>query len=790
MKFSENWLREWVNPDINTDELCAQLTMAGLEVDGVEAASADISDVVVAEVKTVEPHPEADKLTICQVDNGKEELTIVCGAPNVRQGLKTALANVGASLPAMEKLKPANLKGVTSNGMLCSARELGLGEDHDGILELPIDFEVGTDVKVAMDANDQIIEISLTPNRGDCLSIKGIAREVAVLKQLNFKQIEIDAIQSTSSQIRNVRLEADDACARYCGRVIESIDASVATPLWLKERLRRSGVRDINIIVDITNYVMLELGQPMHAFDQDKLNGDIAIRYATEGEEIQLLDESHQQLQADTLLIADESGPIAMAGIMGGQDSAVLEDSNTIFLESAFFLPEAIIGKARQYGLHTDSSHRFERGVDPQIQTQALERATALIIEYCGGNPGPVTEQRFEAGLPSNPEVILRKKRVTDLLGEELSECFIEEVLDNLEIEHNKNKNQWVTKAPSHRFDIKIEADLIEELIRIHGYNEVKPVAPLSRLSMKQLDQEQNLKERIRSTLVNREYQEIISYSFIDPELNKLLKSKEETMFLANPISPDLAEMRTSLWPGLITTLQYNLKRQQNRIRLFETGLVFQGMKDLKQSTMLAGCIYGNKYKKQWDINNSSCDLYDIKKDVECLLATNFFAKDLDYAKGNHPILHPGQCVSVKYRGHEIALFGQLHPQVGKQINIANSVYLFEIYMENILSQKEIRYQPISRFPLINRDIAVVIDDDIQLKDVLMQIQESATNLLINLELFDVYHGEGIEKGKKSLALGLTFQATSSTLKDEEVEAIMDTVLAGLNNKFGAKLRE
>ena len=790
MKFSENWLREWVNPSINTDQLCEQLTMAGLEVDGIESAAVDITGVVVAEVKSVDAHPDADKLKVCQVNNGKEDLTIVCGAANVRVGLKTALANVGASIPGMTKLKPAKLKGITSNGMLCSAKELGIGEDHTGIMELSNELEVGKDISEALDANDQIIEISLTPNRGDCLSIKGIAREVSVLNQLPLNQTNFQTIEETSSKIRNVRLDAEDACARYCGRVIENVDATVASPVWLSERLRRSGVRSINIIVDITNYVMLEIGQPMHAFDQNKLQGDISIRYADKDEKVTLLDENDYEVLPDTLVIADESGPIAMAGIMGGQNSAVQKDSNDIFLESAFFLPEAIIGKARQYGLHTDSSHRFERGVDPGIQKQAIERATSLILTHCGGKPGPIKEEISEPNLPINPDVLLRKERITRLLGVSLEDSFIESVFEKLELSYKNKENQWLVKAPSHRFDIKLEVDLIEELVRIHGYNEIKAISPQSRLNMKQLDNKQILRDSCRSTLINRDYQEIISYSFVDPEINKLLKNNEESMLLANPISPDMSEMRVSLWPGILTTLQYNLKRQHSRVRLFETGLVFNGNTNLKQNLMLAGCIYGNRYEKQWSIDNSSSDLYDVKKDIEALLSEFIDEDELIFVVGEHPMLHPGQQVSIKHSEHEIGRFGQLHPQISKQLELAGSTYLFEINMENISNSKVNQYQPISRFPAIKRDIAIVLDDKIELNEVVLELKSLASNLLTNLELFDVYHGEGIEKGKKSLALGLTFQATSSTLKDEEVEAIMDTVLAGLNNKFGATLRE
>ena len=791
MKFSEQWLRQWIDPPIDSDTLCEQITMAGLEVDGVEPACQEFSDVVVAEVKTVEKHPDADRLHVCQVDDGNEELTIVCGAPNVRPGLKTALARVGASLPGMPKLKAAKLKGVLSHGMLCSARELGLGDDHDGIMELPEAEQTGQQLAELVGKGDRIIEISLTPNRGDCLSIRGIAREVAVLNQMPFVDSHADTEPDIASQQqRDVNVAEPVSCPRYCGRIIEAVDTGVQTPLWMVERLRRSGIRSINIVVDITNYVMLELGQPMHAFDNDKLNGAIQVRFPAKNEQVTLLDEEAYELNPDTLVIADDSGPLAMAGIMGGLISAVGDNTSTLFLESAFFAPEAIIGKARQYGLHTDSSHRFERGVDPQLCIEAIKLATVLILEHCGGQAGPVTAVSDEQQIPENPSITLRKDRIQRLLGLELDDAFISNTLDTLGMQSQFDKNQWVVKAPSHRFDINIEADLIEELVRIHGYNEVQPAAVPASLKIKRPDTSLNSLATLRNTLVNRDYQEIISYSFVAPELNKLLKVKDKGLALANPISPELGEMRQSLWPGLLNTLQYNVKRQQSRVRLFETGLIFSGAENLRQYPVLSGIMYGNKYNKQWDINNTLCDLYDLKQDVQALLKASFAADSLDFRSGEHAMLHPGQTVRVVVGDEDIGIFGQLHPRIRAELGIPNDVYLFEFIINKLNITKPIKYQPISRYPAVARDIAIVLDDSIALAEVLAEIKKSATNLLTNLELFDVYHGEGIEKGKKSLALGLTFQTTSSTLKDEEVEAIMKEVIAGLNDKFGATLRE
>tara|TARA_R110002072_G_scaffold3149_6_gene23506 strand:- start:37747 stop:40119 length:2373 start_codon:yes stop_codon:yes gene_type:complete len=790
MKFSEKWLREFVNPDVNTETLMHQLTMAGLEVDGIEPACPAFDGLVVAEVKTVSKHPDADKLQICEVDCGdKALLTIVCGAANVRQGMRTVLAKVGASLPGMGELKPVSLKGVTSTGMLCSAKEIGLGDDHEGIMDLSVDEPVGKPLTEVIDSDDNIIEISLTPNRGDCLSIMGIAREVAVFNQVDFSVPEVRKSDVTASTSRNVKLSAVSACPKYLGRVIENVDTTVKSPLWLTEKLRRSGIRSINIAVDITNFVMLEFGQPMHAFDNDVLRGEIEVRLPKSGEKIKLLDESEIDLKPDTLLITDESGPIAMAGVMGGFESAVSTTTQNIFLESAFFAPKQISGEARQYGLHTDSSHRFERGVDPELQSKAIERATELVLQICGGQAGPVVEALSVDELPKNKEVILRKAQIKRILGIELDEQFVTDTFTNLGMSCNYDNNQWNTVASSHRFDINIEVDLIEELARIYSYDAIPVSAPSNKLKMRVSNEYHETIKRIREVLVNRDYHEVITYSFIDPNLNKLLNNKNN-LLLSNPIAPELSEMRTSLLPGLLNTLQYNIKRQQERLRIFETGLVFNNEEDLKQESHVAGLIHGNINEKQWDKDNISSDFYDIKNDVEAFILASFDVDDIKMETSESSILHPGQAVDVYVRGKNAGCFGRLHPKICVDLDLPDNVYLFEFNIKRILKQKKTHYKRISKFPSVKRDVSIVIDEKILLEDVLRCARNAGTDLLTNLELFDVYQGEGIEKGKKSLALGLTFQATSSTLKDEEVEAIMEKVVDGLNNNFGAKLRE
>jgi phenylalanyl-tRNA synthetase beta chain len=796
MKFSEKWLRELVDPEVDSETLMHQLTMAGLEVDGDNPACPQFNGLVVAEVKSVSKHPDADKLHICKIDCGEKELlTIVCGATNVREGLRTVLAKVGATLADKPKLEAVALKGVTSYGMLCSAAEIGLGEvdkdeDSNGIIELSANETIGKPLEEIIDINDNIIEISLTPNRGDCLSIRGIAREVAVFNHIKLAEFKIDPVEVTSKICRKVKLSAKADCPHYIGRVIENVDASVKSPLWLSEKLRRSGIRSINVIVDITNFVMLELGQPMHAFDNDYLKGDIEVRYAKGDEKLKLLDESEHQLKPETLLIADDSGPLAMAGLMGGFDSAVTTESKNIFLESAFFTPEVIIGEARQYGLHTESSHRFERGVDPQLQKSAIERASELIIQHCGGEAGPVVEMTSKKDLPKNTQVILRKPQIKRVLGIELDEQFVTDTFVSLETQCKYEDNQWIIVPPSHRFDIKLEVDLIEELARIFSYDAITVATPSSHLKMRSLNSTHLSVKQIREILINRDYQEIITYSFIDPYINKLLNNKDKTLILANPIAPELSEMRSSLLPGLLNSLQYNIKRQQDRIRIFETGLVFKGSEDLKQDYHVGALCYGNILEKQWDSKDILSDFYDLKCDVEAILYSTVEAGRVGFKRSKSEMLHPGQAVDVLIDDKEIGCYGQLHPKIASKLDLNNNVYLFDFKLENLSKKEVLKFQPVSRFPSIKRDISILIDEKIPLAGVISSIENDASEALSKLELFDVYQGEGIEKDKKSLALALTFQVTSSTLKDEEVETIMGNIIDGLYNKFGAELRK
>ena len=803
MKFSEHWLREFVDPEIDSETLTRQLTMAGLEVEGVSPACPDLAGLVVAEIKAIEPHPRADKLHVCRVKAGRNALfTVVCGAANIRPGMRAILAKPGAKLPGRPPLQAVSVKGVTSEGMLCAPAEIGLGEDEAGILELSAAETAGRPLPELFGRDDTIIEISVTPNRGDCLSLLGIAREVAVINQLPAPAIPVKAAPVASRVRRTLELTAKEACPHYAGRVIENVAMTARSPLWLREKLRRSGLRTVNIVVDITNYVMLESGQPLHAFDNDRLNGVIRVRYPEAGETITLLDDSGHEIKPATVLIADDSGPLAMAGLMGGKASAVTEKTGHIFLESAFFAPEKMIGQARRYGMQTDASHRFERGVDPKRQTAALERATELILDLCGGQAGPVVEASHDACLPQMPAITLRKTEIKRVLGIEIHERFVSERLKALGMKARYKNNQWLVTPPSYRFDINIEVDLIEELARIYGYDAIAVKTPAHRLKMRPVNRGLQRLERLRDILVCRDYQEVITYGFVAPELNRLFKGEAQTLRLANPIAPELSEMRAGLWPGLIGALQYNIKRQQERARLFETGLVFSGGAAPRQEYRLGGVIYGSRYKKQWDHTDVSSDFYDLKADLEALLQPELDSGRLEFRPAEVNALHPGQAMQILTGVEVIGCFGRLHPARSAALELKENTYLFEINTEKLTparqtapagagaAVKDKAAMSISRFPPIKRDLSIVIDEAVAFHAVVECVKNDATAWLNELELFDVYRGEGIEKGKKSLALGLTFRATSSTLKDEEIETVMGNITDGLYKKFGARLRE
>ena len=793
MKFSEQWLREWVNPDISTADLVAQLTMAGLEVDAVEPVAPFFSNVVVGEVLSVEPHPAADRLRVCQVNVGEATpLGIVCGAANVAAGARVPVAMVGAKLPGGLAIERSKLRGVASEGMLCSAKELGLAESAEGLLLLPGDAEPGREVRDYLALNDVSIELGLTPNRGDCLGVAGIARETAVLNRCPVQGPAIDPVAPLIGDEFPVEVDAPHACPRYLGRVVRGIDLQARTPVWMHERLRRSGLRSINAVVDITNYVLLELGQPMHAFDLDKLKGGIRVRMARPGERLQLLDGQQVSCDKTTLVIADDSQAVAMAGIMGGAATAVEEGTTQLFLESAFFAPAAMAGRARHYGLHTDSSHRFERGVDPELPRRAIERATALLMSIAGGKPGPIVEKASPADCPDLPAIVLRAARLRRLLGVEIESAEVTDILQRLGMVVSEEQQGWRVTPPSFRFDIRIEADLIEEIARIHGYSKFPSNRPSMRASLPRLPEGRIEAARIRQRLIERGYQEAITYSFVDPRMQAALDPGQAPFALANPISAEMAVMRTSLWPGLMQAVLYNRNRQQERIRLFEIGTRFRhDGAELREEAVVAGVVVGSQEPEQWGLAKRQADFYDVKGDVEALLAMTGRPQDYSFKAVVHPALHPGQTAVLEAGPGRVAgIMGALHPHVSKSIDLNELSIVFEVILEEINRAELPSFKEASKYPAIRRDIAVVVDDTVTSAAVRQVILEAAGALLRELQLFDVYTGKGIDSGQKSIALGLTLQDSSRTLTDGDVDLVMERVLAGLREHVGATLRD
>ena len=792
MKISEQWLRTWVNPSISTEEMVEQLTMAGLEVEGTEPAAGEFSDVVVAKVESVEKHPDADKLSVCQVKDGNETLQIVCGAANVRTGLSVALARVGAVLTAKNneafKIKPAKLRGVASAGMLCSEKELGLAEQSDGIMELPADAPVGTNLRDYLELDDTIIDIDLTPNRGDCLCVAGIARELGALNQCDVTEEVHDPYKQSIKDSFEVNIEAPEACPHYAGRVLREVDVAAPTPVWMIERLRRSGIRSLGAVVDITNYVMIELGQPMHAFDLDQLDGRINVRYANESEKITLLDGKSIDLEQNTLVIADNSRPLALAGIMGGENSGINDQTRSIFLESAYFAQEIIAGKARSYGLHTDSSHRFERGVDPQLQVTAVDRATELILEICGGEVGPVTDVSTKAHHKDRRPIDLRYERVSRLLGIQLEQDEIIDILTRLGMEVKLFKDHWMVKPPSFRFDIEIEADLLEELVRVHGYNNIPRTLPKYYAAMREMPESRQPLTQLRKSLVDRGYFEAITYSFVDPKWQVVLDPGNEAVKLANPLSSEMSVMRTTIWPGLLQAVQHNLNRQQSRVRLFETGQVFlQGEVELRQIDRISGAICGLINDEQWAENGREVDFYDLKADVESLFGTE---ADIDYRAEAHPALHPGQSAAVYKNGKAIGWMGALHPQVVSELDLSNTVYIFELDLEAVRESHLPAYRPLSKFPEVRRDLAILINENVSAQSIEDCIRDSSSKILQDVRLFDIYTGKGVDKGLKSVAFGLILQDFSRTLTDQDIDSEIESVVDALKQNFAATLRE
>ncbi|WP_318488923.1 phenylalanine--tRNA ligase subunit beta [Photobacterium leiognathi] len=795
MKFSESWLREWVNPAVNSEELAHQITMAGLEVDGVEAVAGEFTGVKVGQVVECAQHPDADKLRVTKVDVGAEELLdIVCGASNCRQGIKVAVATVGAVLPGDFKIKKAKLRGQPSHGMLCSFTELGIDVESDGIMELAEDAVLGTDFREFLGLDDVTIDVDLTANRADCLSIAGLAREVGVLNRAEVTEPQFEIVAPTAADTISIDVKAPAACPRYLGRIIRNVNVQAETPLWMQEKLRRCGTRSIDPIVDITNYVLLEMGQPMHAFDLAKIDGGIVVRMAEQGEKLTLLDGNEAELNDNTLVIADNKQALAIAGIFGGEFSGVNTETKDVLLECAFFAPDAIRGRARSYGLHTDSSHRFERGVDATLQTKAMERATALIIEICGGEVAPIVEAESEADLPKAATIELRRTKLDRLLGHSIASEEVVEILTRLGCDVETTDAGWKAVAPAWRFDMAIEEDLVEEVGRIYGYNNIPNQSPVVALSMN-LHKEANLPlKRVRDLLVDRGYQEAITYSFVEPEQQKLIVPEIEPLILPFPISAEMSAMRLSLWTGLLNTVVFNQKRQQPRVRLFEAGLRFipeeSAENGMRQEMMLAGVIAGNRSDEHWDIATNTVDFFDLKGDLEAILELTANEAAFSFKAAKHPALHPGQSAAIVVDGKEVGFIGTVHPELERKFGLNGRTIVFEIEWAAINTRMLPEAVVVSKFPANRRDIAVVVSEDVAAGDVVEACRANGGELLTDVNLFDVYTGKGVEEGNKSLAIALTLQSAERTLEEADIASAVEAIVAALAEKFGASLRD
>lgn len=787
MNISTTWLREWINPNVSDEVLAEKLTMAGLEVDGIAPVAPPFDGVVIGQVVSCEKHPDADKLSLCQVNVGQSDnLQIICGAPNVRHGLKVVVATVGSKLPNGLKIKKAKLRGVESCGMLCSETELGISDSHDGIMELSTDAPLGESIRIHLDLDDQIIELDITPNRGDCFSVLGVAREVCASYDLTMPSVSYKAVEkggaSFTTQVSNTK-----ACPKYLTRVIKGIDNTVETPKWMAQKLKRASQQTHSPVVDITNYVLLELGQPMHAFDLQKINGGIDVRMAKKGEKLELLNDQTVSLREDTLVIADDQSAIAMAGVMGGMSTSTQVDSSEILFESAFFEPVSIAGVARSYGLHTESSLRFERGVDFNLAHIALERATELVLEICGGEASKINECIDDAQLPHVEPITITLEKISKVLGFELDHDWIEAKFISLDFEIvEKTAGSWTIVPPSFRFDIRIVADLIEELARLYGYD---------RLPVKSLTLDANITSAsqasidaydIAQALVNRGYQEVITYSFISSKYQELMDPGAKKITLTNPISEDMSVMRSSLWSGLLQTIESNARRGHHNARFFESGLCFGGISAEDQVQKIAGAITGNRHSAQWASESKALDFFDAKADVESLFALG--GAQVSFEVGEHPALQNGQTAKIIKNGNTIGYLGALSPIVQKKLSLPK-VYLFELVQAECQQGEIASYKAFSSFQASQRDIALVLKKETQAADLISAIKNLKQEYLIDVGIFDVYEGEHIESDKKSIALNLSYQSSEATLTDEQLNQSVDEILSHLQTEFSAHLR-
>ncbi|RKG36582.1 phenylalanine--tRNA ligase subunit beta [Acinetobacter rongchengensis] len=791
MKISENWLRTWVNPAIDSETLSDQLTMLGLEVDDLTPAAKPFTGVVVGEVLTVEQHPDADRLRVTTVNIGTgEPLQIVCGAPNVRVAMKVPVATIGAVLPGDFKIKKGKLRGVESQGMLCGASEIDLEDKIDGLLELPADAPIGINIREYLNLDDHVIDISITPNRGDCFSVRGIAREIGVINKLPVTAPEIKEVSSTITDQKQVNVDTE-GCPRYLGRVIKNVNTKAATPAWMEQALARSGIRQHSILVDITNYVLIELGQPLHAFDGGKVQGSVHVRQANTKEKLVLLNDQEIELTEDVMVIADDEKALAIAGIMGGLSSSVTDETTEIFLESAFFAPLYIAGRARRYGLHTDASQRYERGVDFELPMIAMHRASQLIQELAGGEFGPITVAEKVELLPKREAIELKQAQVDQLLGYQVESSFITDALQRLGCHVTENaEGEWTVVPPSYRYDMAIYQDLIEEIARIHGYDNIQISLPVIDVQLAKHQDQFDLNQ-LRQTLVTLGYQEAISFSFADLKLEKQLNSLVNPLVLANPISSDLAVMRSTLLSSLIPCVQHNINRQQNRVRFFELGLRFdyqnaQSIDDLKQIPTLAMVAVGAKHAESWHGKAQPMDFFDLKGEVEEVLAAG--RVKVEYVRTEREWLHPGQSADIIVDGKSVGYLGRLHPSLEDALDLGIT-WVVELDQLAVLQTYVSNFTELSRFPSVRRDIALLINDKINVSEIQQLIEKTGGALLNSTWLFDVYTGQGVENGKRSLAFALLWQHPSRTLEDAEIKSGMDNIIQVLENTYQATLR-
>jgi len=792
VKITHSWIREFGPLAATPAELAEQLTLAGLEVESVTPVAPPFSGVVVGEVLAVSRHPDAEKLSVCQVTtDGANRLQIICGARNVRAGLKVAVAMVGAQLPGNIAIKRAKLRGLESMGMLCSARELGMGDEHDGILELPESLAVNRNVREALDLDDSVLEVNATPNRGDCMSVFGIARDYTAARERRYLKYHVAPVAAGHKDVLPVAIEAAAGCPIFGSRVIRGVRPQAQSPAWLRERLRRVGINSISPIVDVTNYVMIELGQPLHAYDFKRLAGRITVRAAKPGERVTLLDDGEYTLDPEFMVIADEGGAIGLAGIMGGRDTAIGDATTEVLLEGAHFTPAAIAGRARRLGLFTDAAQRFERGVDPSLPPVALERATALLIEIAGGVAGPLQVTKAAGAAEPQRWVRLRRSRLARLLGAPVPDDEVRSLMCAIAEHVETQPEGWRVESPAHRFDLKIEADLIEEVARLRGFESIPESHAVGRQVPGYAPESRVLEDRLLHAMVDAGYREAITYSFVDPAVQRLLFPDTPSLALLNPISADLSEMRVSLWSGLIVACRENLRRQQSRVRLFEVGNKFEvSGAGLREVQTLCGVAAGPRWPEQWGSAREALDFYDVKADVQNVLALAGEASTVRFEADAMPCLRPGRAARIFRGSTAIGWLGELHPQLVKSLNFTNTVFLFELEIDAAFGCKPSQFKRISRFPSVRRDLAVVLDESVTLAVLQENVSVSASDLLSELRVFDVYRGPGVDSGRKSIALGLILQDSSRTLTDVDADAVVNSVVARLRDVLSATIRD